>query len=93
MAKTIHVKDSDIATKIETLKTASDHFKDHTVNAIATFQQVSEELSGDGYDKLIQQINNQLSQEKLLVAECLVLSEQLKKFIEEIERAESSVSF
>ncbi|MBE6164368.1 MAG: hypothetical protein E7156_03480 [Streptococcus gallolyticus] len=90
---TIKMESEAVSGNIEELNSKITIYKEAVVSATAQFTNFEGALTGESYTALTSQINSTLETQKLLVAECMVLSQKMKNFIEEISEAESSVSF
>ncbi|WP_207694354.1 hypothetical protein DOK67_0000940 [Enterococcus sp. DIV0212c] len=80
----------DAATKVN-IKVTS--YQDKVVSSASTFSDISTTLSGKGYDTLLAQMNSKIGSQKKLVAECQILSDEIRNYASEMAYAESSASF
>lgn len=90
---TIKMNKDTITTAATNVENKVTVYKDATVAAIAQFSQLQTALTGAAYESLVTQINSSLESQKTLVAECIVLTENVKTFAESISNAEDAVTF
>lgn len=80
----------EAAAKVNTKVTS---YQDNVVSSASIFSDIYNTLSGQGYDTLLAQMNSKIESQKKLVAECQILSDEIKNYASEMSDAESSVSF
>lgn len=90
---TIKMDKDTVTTAVTNFESRVEIYRAATVSSIARFSNFQGVLEGEAYEALISSINNALDTQKQLVAECIVLTDDTKKFVEEISSQESSASF
>lgn len=90
---TIKIDKDAVMTVINNFENSVDLYRSATVSSIARFSDFEGALDGEAYEALVSSINNTLEIQKNLVAECIVLTDNAKMFLEEITSQESSVTF
>lgn len=90
---TIKMDKETFVSSVEKLIQMVDNYTESVTTSTAQFSSFQSDLLGDGYTKLFNKVDSELKNQKVLAAECIVLSESAKSFAEEISTAESSVSF
>lgn len=90
---TIKIDKDTVTTAVTNFGNRVETYRAATVSSIARFNNFQGILEGKSYEALISSINKALDTQKQLVAECIVLTDDTKKFLEEISSQESSVYF
>ena len=90
---TIKMDKESFVSAVEKLKQNVDTYTQCVSSSVAQLSLLHSDLLGSGYTKMFDKVNSELENQKILAAECVVLSESAKSFAEEISSAESSVSF
>lgn len=90
---TIKMDKDPFVSSVENLIQKVNAYTDSVTTSSAQFSFFQSDLMGESYTKLFNKVDSELSNQKLLAAECIVLSEKAKRFSEEISSAEASVSF
>ncbi|MEY8700182.1 hypothetical protein AALH12_03180 [Streptococcus ferus] len=85
--------ESGVTDSVTNFNSKIDTYQQAVVSAVAGFSEFQGILEGKSYESLITQTNSVLETQKVLVAECLTLSQKLNSFVEEITEAEANVSF
>ncbi|PNY19772.1 hypothetical protein [Streptococcus parauberis] len=90
---TIKIDKVSVTTSITNLEQLVETYRSATVSSIAQFSGLQNTLEGQAYTSLQSSINSALETQKTLVAECIVVTDNAKTFLEEISAAETAVSF
>lgn len=90
---TIKIESDSLKEAATKVNTKVNSYQDKVISSVSTFSDISAILNGQGYDTLLAQMNKKIESQKKLVVECQILSDEIKKYAEEMENAESSVSF
>ena len=90
---TIKMDKETVATAITAFERKLDIYRVSTVSSIAQFSAFQDVLTGKAYSSLVNSINKTLDTQKELVAECMVVATNARKFTEDISTEEASVKF
>ena len=85
---TIKMDKETFVSSVEKLIQMVDNYTESVTTSTAQFSSFQSDLLGDGYTKLFNKVDSELKNQKVLAAECIVLSESAKSFAEEISSAE-----
>lgn len=90
---TIKVESDSLKEAATKVNTKVNNYQDQVISSASTFSEISDILSGQGYDTLLAQMNKKINSQKKLVIECQILSDEIKRYAEEMSNAETSASF
>ena len=80
---TIKMDKETFVSSVEKLIQNVDNYTKSVTTSASQFSLFQSDLLGDGYAKLFNKVDSELKNQKLLVAECIVLSESAKSFAED----------
>ena len=81
---TIKMDKESFVSAVEKLKQNVDTYTQCVSSSVAQLSLLQSDLLGSGYTKMFDKVNSELENQKILAAECVVLSESAKSFAEEI---------